>query len=134
MTGVSIERRSATSLPERSSRRVVLHRLGVPLLSAHVADTFLSRLRGLHALPSLGPDEALLIAPCNAVQTWRMRYGIDVLFLDRDGLIIEIRTLAPGSSARCRRARRVVEMATGTARRLALDTCQRLLPPEGHWR
>lgn len=121
-------RRRSPGLPT-----TVLSRLGAPLLRARVARTFLSRLRGLHALPELGPNDALVIAPCRSVQTFRMARSIDVLFLDAEGVVLEARTLAPGQTAFHRRARRVVECAAGTAERLSLRAGQRLLPDEGTW-
>ena len=101
---------------------------------ARDACTFASRLRGLHALPPLGPTEALLIRPCRAVQTWGMDYAIDALFLSNDGTVLEIRTLEPGRSASCRRARMVVETAAGTAARLSLAPGHRLDIEGGDWR
>ena len=103
--------------------------LGAPggaTLRARVASGFVSRLRGLHALPPLGPSDALLLVPCRAVHTWGMDRAIDVLFLDRDRMILEVRTLAPGRSARRRGARAVLETAAGTAARLGLRPGDRL--------
>ena len=96
------------------------------LLDARVASDFVSRLRGLHALPRLGATDALLLRPCRAVHAWRMRYAIDALFLAADGTILGIRTLEPGASARERGARMVLETAGGTAARLGLAPGQRL--------
>lgn len=109
---------------ERAAARLApltLSRQGTPLLQARDACTFVSRLRGLHAVPPLGPDEALLIRPCNRVQTWRMAYPIDALFLAADGTLLEVRTLEPGRSAGCRRAHMVIEALAGTAARLELE-------------
>lgn len=113
--------------------RVRLTRLGAPLLDARVAATFVSRLLGLHALPSLGPTDALVISPCRSVQTWGMPCAIDVVFLDAEGIVLEIRTLARNATAFHSRARRVVEAAAGSAERLALAPGQRLLPDGGAW-
>jgi len=99
---------------------VTVSRLGVPLLIARDASTFVTRLRGLHGMPPLGPTDALLIRPCRAIQTWRMRGAIDVAFLDRQGLVLRIETVPPGSVRVCAKACAVLEMASGTAARLSL--------------
>ena len=47
-----------------------------------VAQSFLSRMRGLLGIPCLGSDEALYISPCSAIHTIGMRFPIDLAFLD----------------------------------------------------
>lgn len=49
------------------------------------------RLRGLLGRPPLKPGQGLLIRPCRGVHTWFMGYPIDVLFLDRRGLVVAMR-------------------------------------------
>lgn len=62
---------------------------GVPLArNARVADTHLSRLRGLLGRPEPGPDEGLLILPCRAVHTWGMRYPLDVALGNGAGRVV----------------------------------------------
>lgn len=54
------------------------------------------RLLGLLSGPALQPGEALLLRPCKSVHTCMMRYPIDVVFLDPDGLVVGLRPrLAP---------------------------------------
>lgn len=50
------------------------------------AVTFPHRLAGLLGARSLGRDEALLLYPCAGIHTLGMRFAIDVLFLDAEGL------------------------------------------------
>ena len=124
----------AARRPARATGRLTISRLGAPLLHAHEARTFRARLRGLHALPPLGPTDALVIRPCRAIHTFRMARAIDVAFLDREGAILRVETVPPGSARLCVSARVVIEMASGTAARLGLGPGQVLLPPGGSWR
>lgn len=79
------------------------------------------RLRGLLGRAPLGADEALDIAPCNSVHTIGMRYAIDVVFVDRSGLIVGVvEGLGPWRAAACWRATRTVELAAGGAARHGL--------------
>ena len=56
--------------------------------SVTVADSFLSRLRGLLARPRMGDGEGLLLLQCGSVHTAGMGYPIDVAFLDRKGRVV----------------------------------------------
>lgn len=55
-----------------------------------MADTFRRRLTGLMGRKRLGPREALIIVPCQAVHTHFMRFPIDVAFVDRDWRVVAI--------------------------------------------
>ena len=56
-----------------------------------------SRKRGLLGRETMGNDEALVIAPCNGVHTFRMRFPIDVIYVARDGRIVKLHeSMAPG--------------------------------------
>ncbi|MEX2355835.1 MAG: DUF192 domain-containing protein [Thermaerobacterales bacterium] len=59
------------------------------------AATFGRRLAGLLGRSSLAPGEALVITPCNAVHTLGMRFAIDIVFLDQDGLVLKTAANAP---------------------------------------
>lgn len=113
--------------------KVTLRRLGAPLLYAYDACTFLSRLKGLHALPPLGPTDALIIRPCKAIHTWGLDKPIDVIFLDKRGNILKLKTVRPNSMFTCFSADVAVEMAEGTAARIRLGVGQNFAPAEGSW-
>jgi len=53
-----------------------------------VADTFWQRFRGLQLRRPLAPDEGLLLTPCRSIHTHWMRFSIDVVMLDREGLVL----------------------------------------------
>ena len=94
-----------------------------------IAATYGPRRRGL--LGRDGIDGAMLLTPCNSVHTFRMRFAIDVAYLDRELRVIDIRTMGPGRLGRPRlRARHVLEAEAGamagwgvvTGARLTIET------------
>lgn len=92
-----------------------------PTLVIRRADTFLARLTGLLIGPPPAPGEALLITPCAAVHTAFMRYPIDVVFLDRAGVIRKsVAHLSPWRIALCRGASQTLELAAGEIHRQGL--------------
>jgi hypothetical protein len=60
-----------------------------------LANTFVSRLRGLMGRAALEPGQALLIYPENSIHMFFMRFPIDVLFLDRDDCVVALREAMP---------------------------------------
>ena len=87
-----------------------------------LADTSLTRLRGLLGRRSLDPDEGLLLRPAGSVHTAFMRFPIDVVFLDRAMRVREVRTgVAPWRIVGSRGARAVLELAAGAAARRGLE-------------
>ena len=54
-----------------------------------VADTRATRAVGLLARDGLNPGEALWIVPSRGVHTWWMRFTIDVLALDEQGVVVD---------------------------------------------
>lgn len=92
-----------------------------------LAQGFLARLVGLLGQRALPPEQALLIAPCNNVHTFCMRFAIDVVFLDRDGVVLAIVPhVAPWRIAAARRAHACLELAAGGAARFGLAVGQHL--------
>ena len=60
---------------------------------AEVADSILTRLRGLLGRRSLDPGTGLWIIPSSGIHTVGMLFDIDVVFLDRDFRVIALREL-----------------------------------------
>ncbi|MEV7791499.1 DUF192 domain-containing protein [Streptomyces sp. NPDC087512] len=83
--------------------------VAVPL---EIAASWRARTRGL-----LGRDSvqgALLLSPANSVHTFRMRFAIDVAYLDRRLTVVAVRTMRPGRLGLPRlRARHVLEAGAG---------------------
>jgi uncharacterized membrane protein (UPF0127 family) len=73
-------------------------------------------MRGLLGRAALGAGEGLLIRPTSAIHTFFMRFAIDVVFLDRDGVVLEVVPgLRPWRLAAKRGARSVLELPAGEA-------------------
>lgn len=94
-------------------------------LRVRLAATFTSRLRGLLGV-QLPPDMGLHIRPCASVHMWGMRRPLDVVFLDREGVILRVSELQPWQVGGVARSASVLECAAGTIGRLGLRTGQRL--------
>jgi uncharacterized membrane protein (UPF0127 family) len=81
-----------------------------------IADTAWSRMRGLLGRRGLASDEGMLLRPTPSVMTFFMRFPIDVVFLDRDGVVLAVRPeVRPWRAVSCRRARSTLELRAGEA-------------------
>jgi len=58
---------------------------------AKVATKFWDRTKGLLGKDYLPQDTGLLIIPCSAIHTFFMRFPIDVIFVNKRGLIVALR-------------------------------------------
>ena len=86
-----------------------------------------SRRRGLLGRTSLPERHGLLLAPCNAVHTFGMQFPIDVVFVDRDGLVVKIvERLGAWRLAGAMRASVTVELAAGSVKRTRVSVGDRL--------
>jgi uncharacterized membrane protein (UPF0127 family) len=95
-------------------------RVVCPTLS--VADTAPSRMRGLLGRRALDSGEGLLLRPAGSVHTAFMRFPIDVVFLDGDLEVLEVRDSVPPWRAVARRgAKAVLELPAGEARRREIE-------------
>ncbi|WP_329127261.1 DUF192 domain-containing protein [Streptomyces sp. NBC_01465] len=71
-----------------------------------------ARTRGL--LGRTGFDGAILLAPSSSVHSLRMRFAIDVAYVDKTLTVIDVRTMKPNRVGVPRvRARYVLEAAAG---------------------
>ena len=83
-----------------------------------VADSILTRTKGLLGRSELAPDEGLLLRPANSVHTAFMRFAIDVVFLDRQLKVLDVRASVPPWRVAARRgARAALELGAGEASR-----------------
>ncbi|MER7399803.1 DUF192 domain-containing protein [Streptomyces sp. NPDC000151] len=81
----------------------------VPL---EIAASYRARTRGL--LGRDGIEGAVLLTPASSIHTFRMRFAIDVAYLDRDLTVRAVRTMRPNRLGRPRlRARHVLEAEAG---------------------
>ena len=55
-----------------------------------IADSFFSRLQGLLGKDGLARGEGLILKPCDSINTFFMRFAIDVVFVDRNNRVIRL--------------------------------------------
>jgi uncharacterized membrane protein (UPF0127 family) len=89
-----------------------------------IADSVISRLLGLALLDRGRAGSGLLIPRCRSVHSFGMRFDLDLVFLDGDGRVIELRrSLPPGRLAYCRSAAAVLELPSPWSRPADLTAC-----------
>ncbi len=73
------------------------------------------RMRGLLDRDGLDPGEALVISPCNSVHMFGMTFGLDVVFVAKDGTVVRaIENLKPWRFTRIHlRAKHTIELPVG---------------------
>jgi uncharacterized membrane protein (UPF0127 family) len=92
---------------------------GEVTVPVEIAASYRARTRGL--LGRDGVDGALMLTPAGSVHTFRMRFTIDVAYLDRDFRVLAVRTMRPGRLGLPRiRSRHVLEAEEGAMRRWGL--------------
>jgi uncharacterized membrane protein (UPF0127 family) len=77
-----------------------------------------TRRRGLLGRDGLDDGAALIIAPCQAIHTFGMRFAIDVVFTNKNGLVLKCcPAVKPGRLAGCLTAFAVIELPAGAIER-----------------
>lgn len=95
------------------------------LATLEVAESMSTRARGL--LGRDGIEGAILLKPARSVHTIRMRFAIDVAYLDGDQRVVRIVTMAPNRiGLPVWRARSVVEAEAGSFERWGLRSGDRV--------
>ena len=85
-------------------------------------------MRGLLGRRDLPQGEGILLRPAGSIHTFFMRFSIDAVFLNADGVVLSIATgVRPWRVAVCKRARSVLELAAGESERRELEVGQRLI-------
>jgi uncharacterized membrane protein (UPF0127 family) len=82
---------------------------------ADLADTFWSRLRGLLGRASLLDGKALIITRCNSIHMFFMRFSIDVVFIDKNNVVVGLLERIPPNSISpvFWRSSKAIELPTG---------------------
>jgi uncharacterized protein len=92
-----------------------------------VADGVFTRVRGLLGRANLPRGYGLLIKPTWSIHTWFMRFPIDVVFLDHDMTVLDVRTnVRPFRAVARFRSKSALELAAGECDRLGLGMGDRL--------
>jgi uncharacterized protein len=93
-----------------------------------IADKPWSRMRGLLGRRTLPAGEGILLRPASSVHMFFMRFAIDVVWLDRDLRVLDVRrNLRPWRTAARRGARAALELAAGESEQVGLRVGDRLV-------
>jgi uncharacterized membrane protein (UPF0127 family) len=93
-----------------------------------LAETALTRMRGLLGRRTLPSGEGILLRPASSVHMAFMRFAIDAVFLDRDLRVLKIAAdLRPWRAAAARGSKSVLEIPAGEAARRGLTVGDRLI-------
>jgi uncharacterized membrane protein (UPF0127 family) len=75
-----------------------------------------SRFWGLMGRPELPAGHGILITPCSSIHMFFMRFPIDVLFLDRDDVVVKVvHSIKPWRTALGGGGKKALELPAGTA-------------------
>lgn len=85
-----------------------------------------ARISGLITRRLESETSALLLPRCRSVHGVGLKKPLDVVFTDRDGLVLECRRLRPWRALCCRRAAHAFELRAGAAERLGIAPGMRL--------
>jgi uncharacterized membrane protein (UPF0127 family) len=86
-----------------------------------LADSPLTRLKGLLGRDGLEAGEGLLLRPASSIHTFFMRFPIDAVFLDRSLVVVGIASdLSPWGAAARRGSKAVLELPAGESSRRGL--------------
>jgi uncharacterized membrane protein (UPF0127 family) len=100
-------------------------RLGaIQFTRVRVCANFFRRLRGLLGFAQLPPLGGALIWPAGSVHTFAMKFAIDVLYLDKSGVVVKVaQQVRPNRvSFGPWKSFAVLEVAAGAAGRIELGT------------
>jgi uncharacterized membrane protein (UPF0127 family) len=95
--------------------RLAIDRTGATFVSdIEIARDSATRRRGLLGRLFLEADRAFVIAPCQGVHTFGMRFAIDIVAADRNGRVIKLRSrVRPGRVVLAWSAFAIIELAAG---------------------
>ena len=93
--------------------KLVVHgAAGAVAVPLELATSYRARTKGLLGRDAI--DGAMLLSPASSVHTFRMRFPIDVAYLDRDLKVVAVHTMKRGRLGLPRvRARHVLETGAG---------------------
>jgi len=111
-----------------AGQRLVNERTGsVVAREIELASDSRTRNRGLLGRSGIADESVMIIAPCNAIHTFFMRFTIDVVFVDRQGRVLKLcRFVHPWRVRTAIRAFAALELNGGSIDRLEIAASDRL--------
>jgi hypothetical protein len=93
-----------------------------------LAETPLTRLKGLLGRSELEAGEGLFLRPASSIHTFFMRFPIDAVWVDHNLTVLKVSPeLRAWRTAACRGAKGVVELPAGEAERRGVRAGDRLV-------
>jgi uncharacterized protein len=93
----------------------------------NVADHAVARMRGLLGRSNLPQGEGILLRPAGSIHTFFMRFPIDVVFLNEEGVVVEVvPRLQPWRAAGVKGACSVLELPAGEAESRGIEVGAKL--------
>ncbi len=93
-----------------------------------LAETALTRMKGLLGRRELPSGEGILLTPASSVHMAFMRFPIDAVFLDKEMRVVKVASdLRPWRAAGSRGAKSVLEIPAGEAGRRGVRVGDRLV-------
>jgi len=105
-----------------AGQRLVNERTGAVVASElELASDSRARNRGLLGRSGIADGAVMIIAPCNAIHTFFMRFTIDIVFVDRQGRVLKLfSSVRPWRIRLALGAFAVLELAAGSIERLEI--------------
>jgi uncharacterized protein len=98
-----------------------------------LAETPLTRLKGLLGRRELPAGEGLLLRPASSIHMFFMRFPIDAVWVDKDLKVLKVSpAVAPWRVAACKGAKGVVEIPAGEASRRGVGPGDQLFLRNGN--
>ena len=100
---------------------------GGNVIEVELANSIWARMRGLLGRELLGDGRGFLIPDCRSVHTMFMKFPIDIVYIDKTMTIRRVReNMKPFRLSFCAGASAVLELASGGARRLGIESGSRI--------
>ena len=91
--------------------------------SIEEANTFFKRLKGLMGKKSLEDGNGLLLKNCKSVHTYFMRFTIDVVYLDKNFIVLEKQNLQPWKCGKfVKNTKHILELNNGQSKNILPGT------------
>lgn len=85
-------------------------------------ESIFERMRGLLGTAGLGPNTGLWINSCNSIHSFFMAFSIDVVYLDKNNMVLRIiENMPPWRCNACWSARSVIELGQGQVNLLGIQ-------------
>lgn len=105
-----------------SGRVIDINKQDCLLSDVKKTNNIFERMRGLLFRSKLKPMQALWIEPCPSIHTVGMKYSIDVVFLDKKGIVLKVvNNIAPMRMAACKGAKVSLELLAGEAKKVQIQ-------------